>query len=64
MDRAEHDRIPEIALDWIKAGKKAALATVVQTWGSAPRPQGSQLVISGEAEIQGSVSGGSPEKHD
>ena len=58
MDRAEHDRIPEIALDWINAGKKAALATVVQTWGSAPRPQGSQLVISGDAEIQGSVSGG------
>ncbi len=58
MDRAEHDRIPEIALEWIGAGKSAALATVVQTWGSAPRPQGSQLVISGDAEIQGSVSGG------
>lgn len=58
MDRAEHDQIPEIALAWLDAGKKAALATVVQTWGSAPRPQGSQLVISGEAEIQGSVSGG------
>jgi len=58
MDRADHDRIPEIALDWIAAGKKAALATVVQAWGSAPRPQGSQLVISGDAEIQGSVSGG------
>ena len=58
MDRAQHDRIPEIALEWLSAGKQAALATVVQTWGSAPRPQGSQLVISNEAEIQGSVSGG------
>lgn len=58
MDRAEHDRIPETALEWMDAGKTAALATVVQTWGSAPRPQGSQLVISGDAEIQGSVSGG------
>lgn len=55
---AAHDRIVETALDWIKSGKKAALATVVQTWGSAPRPIGSQLAISSDAEIQGSVSGG------
>ena len=55
---SDHDRIPEIALDWHRAGKGAALATVVQTWGSAPRPVGSQLVVSGEAEIMGSVSGG------
>ena len=53
-----HDRIPEIALEWHRAGKGAALATVVETWGSAPRPVGSQLVVSREAEIMGSVSGG------
>lgn len=53
-----HDQIPEIALNWHRAGKGAALATVVQTWGSAPRPVGSQLVVSREAEIMGSVSGG------
>ncbi len=52
------DNIPETALDWHRAGKGAALATVVETWGSAPRPVGSQLVISGDAEIEGSVSGG------
>ncbi|SDI09637.1 XdhC family protein [Lutimaribacter saemankumensis] len=52
------DRIPEIALDWHRAGKGAALCTVVQTWGSAPRRVGSQLVVSGLGEIQGSVSGG------
>ena len=55
---AEHDRIPEIALEWIAEGRRAALATVVETWGSAPRPAGSQLVISAEGEIMGSVSGG------
>ena len=52
------DRIPEIALDWHRAGKGAVLCTVVQTWGSAPRRVGSQLVVSGLGEIQGSVSGG------
>ena len=55
---AEFDDIPKLALDWHRAGRGAALATVVETWGSAPRPVGSQLVISGEGEIQGSVSGG------
>ena len=50
--------IPETALAWHRAGKGAALATVVETWGSAPRPVGSQLAISGEGEIAGSVSGG------
>ena len=56
MDR--FDNIPEIALEWHRAGKGAVLATVVQTWGSAPRRVGSQLVISGQGEIEGSVSGG------
>lgn len=58
MTQAAHDQIPETALGWLDAGKKAALATVIETWGSAPRPVGSQLAISSEAEIQGSVSGG------
>ncbi|SEL02315.1 xanthine dehydrogenase accessory factor [Roseovarius azorensis] len=52
------DDIPETALTWHRAGKGAALATVVETWGSAPRRVGSQLAISGEGEIAGSVSGG------
>ena len=53
-----HDQIPEIALDWHRTGHGAALATVIETWGSAPRQAGSQLAISGEGEIMGSVSGG------
>ena len=56
MDRV--DEIPETALAWHRAGKGAALATVIETWGSAPRRVGSQLAISGEGEIAGSVSGG------
>ncbi len=52
------DDIPETALEWHRGGKGAALATVVETWGSAPRPVGSQLAISGAGEIAGSVSGG------
>ncbi|MEL6452956.1 MAG: XdhC family protein [Pseudomonadota bacterium] len=49
---------PEQALAWHTAGQGAALATVVQTWGSAPRRAGAQLVVSGEGEMMGSVSGG------
>jgi xanthine dehydrogenase accessory factor len=54
----DHDDIPAIALDWHRAGRGAALATVVETWGSAPRPVGSQLAVSAAGEIMGSVSGG------
>ncbi len=56
MDR--FDNSPETALDWHRSGKGAALATVVQTWGSAPRRVGSQLAIAGDGRIEGSVSGG------
>lgn len=43
---------------WVREGQGAALATVVETWGSAPRQAGSQLAISGDGQIMGSVSGG------
>jgi xanthine dehydrogenase accessory factor len=56
MDRFEN--CPETALGWHKAGVGAVLATVVQTWGSAPRRVGAQLAISGDGQMQGSVSGG------
>ena len=44
--------------DWRKGGREVALATVVETWGSAPRPVGSNLVIDDEGHFLGSVSGG------
>jgi xanthine dehydrogenase accessory factor len=50
--------IPALALDWYRSGRGAALATVVETWGSAPRPVGSQLVVDAQAAMEGSVSGG------
>ena len=43
---------------WAGEGRKLALATVVETWGSAPRPTGSHLVIDEEGNFEGSVSGG------
>jgi len=46
------------AEEWGKAGREVALATVVKTWGSAPRPAGSHLVIDAEGNFEGSVSGG------
>jgi xanthine/CO dehydrogenase XdhC/CoxF family maturation factor len=47
-----------IAQTWMEQGKDVAIATVVETWGSAPRPVGSHLVIDAEGNFQGSVSGG------
>jgi len=43
---------------WRDQGRKVAMATVVATWGSSPRPVGSQLVVDAEGNMAGSVSGG------
>ena len=43
---------------WRREGRDVALATVVETWGSAPRPAGSHLIIDREGNFLGSVSGG------
>ena len=47
-----------ISESWTREGRKVALATVIETWGSAPRPVGSHLVIDEEGRFEGSVSGG------
>lgn len=46
------------AAQWLDGGRKVALATVIETWGSAPQPVGSQLAIDEEGNFIGSVSGG------
>jgi xanthine/CO dehydrogenase XdhC/CoxF family maturation factor len=46
------------AEDWRRSGKGVALATVIETWGSAPRAVGSHLVVDEDANFLGSVSGG------
>ncbi|MBA2352855.1 MAG: XdhC family protein, partial [Burkholderiales bacterium] len=43
---------------WLEAGHRVALATVVETWGSAPRPVGAWLAIRDDGQLVGSVSGG------
>ena len=54
---AETDVLNEAAA-WRKEGKGVALATVVTTWGSSPRPVGSQLAVDDKGKFVGSVSGG------
>jgi xanthine/CO dehydrogenase XdhC/CoxF family maturation factor len=50
--------ILETVAAWRAAGRKVALATVVETWGSSPRPPGAQLAVDEDGRMAGSVSGG------
>ena len=52
------DDVFDGAAAWLKAGRPVALATVIETWGSSPRPPGSHLGISADGAMIGSVSGG------
>jgi GTPase len=54
----DNTEILERAAQWRKAGKGVALATVVSTWGSSPRPVGSKLALDEAGSFVGSVSGG------
>ncbi|MCX8134162.1 MAG: XdhC family protein [Roseococcus sp.] len=52
------DDILATAAAWADAGEQVALATVVETWGSSPRPAGSMLAVTASGRMAGSVSGG------
>ncbi len=54
----EFDNLLQVAAQWHEKGIGAAIATVVETWGSAPRRVGAQLIVSGDGHMEGSVSGG------
>jgi xanthine dehydrogenase accessory factor len=55
---ATDEEVLDQALEWIDEGHRVALATVVQTWGSSPRPSGSPLAVRDDGLFVGSVSGG------
>ena len=52
------DDVLNVAAKWRKEGRNLALATVVSTWGSSPRPTGSHLAVDEDGKLVGSVSGG------
>ena len=58
MTQRDIESIAGVALAWHRAGRGAALVTVIETWGSAPRRAGSQMAVSGSGEMAGSISGG------
>ena len=55
---SDSEDILRMAVQWFRAGRGVALATVVSTWGSSPRPVGSKLAIDSAGAMSGSVSGG------
>lgn len=60
--QAPDEEVLSRARDWLQAGTRVALATVIRTWGSSPRPPGSLLVMNQSGGMVGSVSGGCVEQ--
>lgn len=58
MGNARVEDVLAIAADWRAAGETVAIATVTETWGSSPRPPGSQMAVTESGRMAGSVSGG------
>ena len=58
MRALSDDRILNLAAEWYQSGHDLAIAVVIQTWGSSPRPRGSIMIIRDDNQMEGSVSGG------
>jgi xanthine/CO dehydrogenase XdhC/CoxF family maturation factor len=58
MKNSFDEKILDEARDWVDANKIVILATVIQTWGSSPRPIGSRMIVNDKGDFSGSVSGG------
>ena len=58
MRNSFDEKILEEAKDWLTAKQAVILATVIQTWGSSPRPIGSRMIVNEKGDFSGSVSGG------
>ena len=58
MKNSFDEKILDEAKDWVAADRNVILATVIQTWGSSPRPIGSRMIINDKGDFSGSVSGG------
>ena len=58
MKNSFDEKILDEAKDWLNSKRNVVIATVVQTWGSSPRPIGSRMIINDKGDFSGSVSGG------
>ena len=58
MKNSFDEKILDEAEDWLEAKRNVILATVIQTWGSSPRPIGSRMIVNDKGDFSGSVSGG------
>ena len=58
MKNTFDEKILDEADQWIQQKRNLVLATVIQTWGSSPRPIGSRMIINDKGDFSGSVSGG------
>ena len=58
MKNSFDEKILDEAKDWLTVKRNVGLATVIQTWGSSPRPIGSRMIINDKGDFSGSVSGG------
>ena len=58
MSTTQAEDVLSVAATWRAAGERVAVATVTETWGSSPRPAGSQMAVTASGRMAGSVSGG------